>query len=92
MIRSRTPPLPADTKRRPPRNPSLEGFLAHLLHARSGRRTVTVEMVQDILDRMPVLIVLDGLDEIARDAARTWVVKQIDEFVARTVTGRFAPR
>ncbi|WP_146776815.1 ATP-binding protein [Parafrankia sp. Ea1.12] len=86
------PPAAPNAKPRRPKSPSLEGFVAHLLHVRSGWRSVTVEMVQDILSRLPVLIVLDGLDEIARDVDRVWVVKQIDELVARTVTGQFAPQ
>ncbi|WP_212820310.1 NACHT domain-containing protein [Polymorphospora rubra] len=85
------PLMPSGAPRRRPKSPSLEGFLAHLLHTRSGRRKVTVEMVHDILARMPALIVFDGLDEIARETVRTWVVKQIDEFVARTA-GWIAPQ
>jgi hypothetical protein len=53
---------------------------------------VTVEVVHDILDRFPVLIVLDGLDEVARDSSRNRVVKEINEFASRLGTSKVAPQ
>ncbi|MGH3612738.1 MAG: NACHT domain-containing protein [Pseudonocardia sp.] len=64
----------------------MEAFLAVLLTARSGGRTAGVADVQDILARFPTLVVLDGLDEVARDDARARVVREIDQFVARLAT------
>ena len=75
--------------RRPRRRPvpsTVEAFLAVLLTARSGGRTAGVPDVQDILARFPALVVLDGLDEVARDDARARVVREIDQFVARLAT------
>ncbi|MFE4337353.1 NACHT domain-containing protein [Streptomyces sp. NPDC056831] len=46
----------------------------------------TSQTVNDILERLPVLIVLDGLDEVARSATRERVVYEIDRFVARLHT------
>nr|WP_271209867.1 NACHT domain-containing protein [Rhodococcus wratislaviensis]GLK34654.1 hypothetical protein GCM10017611_15030 [Rhodococcus wratislaviensis] len=81
------------TKRRRQRKQgSLESFLAELLHARSGGLTATVETVRDVLHRFPMLIVLDGLDEVAQVQTRTRVVKEIDEFAARLGTSLNAPQ
>jgi hypothetical protein len=71
---------------------SLEGFLADLLHERSGGLSVTVEMVKDILYRFPVLIVLDGLDEIGQAKLRARAVDEINQFSARLGTGLCAPQ
>lgn len=77
---------PARRPRRRPVPSTVEAFLAVLLTARSGGRTASVADVQDILARFPALVVLDGLDEVARDAARARVVLEIDQFVARLAT------
>lgn len=77
---------PVRRARRRPGPATVEAFLAVLLTARSGGRAATVADVQDILARFPALVVLDGLDEVARDAARTHVVREIDQFVARLGT------
>ena len=71
---------------------SLELFLADLLRARSGGLEATVKTVQDVLHRFPMLIVLDGLDEVAQERIRTRVVKEIDEFSARLGDGLSAPQ
>ncbi|MFG2376937.1 NACHT domain-containing protein [Streptomyces sp. NPDC048504] len=70
---------------------SLEAFLAQLLTARSGGLPATVATVNDILERLPVLIVLDGLDEVARPETRQRVVDEIDSFTARLRTA-FRPQ
>ncbi|GAA2558269.1 hypothetical protein GCM10010423_70170 [Streptomyces levis] len=70
---------------------SLEAFIAHLLTARSGGLPATVSTVNDILERLPVLIVLDGLDEVARPQTRQRVVDEIDSFTARLRTA-FRPQ
>ncbi|MFJ4836231.1 NACHT domain-containing protein [Streptomyces sp. NPDC088747] len=80
-------PAPA----RPRRQGSLEAFAAHLLTARSGGLPASVATVNDILERLPVLIVLDGLDEVARPEARKRVVDEIDQFTARLHTA-FRPQ
>ncbi|MFB7947830.1 NACHT domain-containing protein [Kitasatospora phosalacinea] len=65
------------------RRKSLEEFVAYLLRARSGGLDANVETVNDITERLPLLIVLDGLDEVARTETRSTVVKHIDEFSTR---------
>jgi hypothetical protein len=72
---------PAPRRRR--RQVSLETFLAGLLEAVSGGRTVTVETVQEIVTRFPVMLVLDGLDEVGNPASRDLVVKEIEAFAGR---------
>jgi hypothetical protein len=62
---------------------SLENFLAHYCTHYSGGRPVTVDQVQDVLERYPVLIVLDGLDEVAEPKVRERVVNEIDRIAAR---------
>ncbi|MFE1764051.1 NACHT domain-containing protein [Streptomyces angustmyceticus] len=62
---------------------ALEEFLAGLLTARSGGLPADVTTIHDILERLPTLIVLDGLDEIARKETRQRVVEEIDAFTAR---------
>lgn len=68
---------PLDTAR------SLEHFLAALCRQYSGGRSVTVEQIQDVIERYPTLIVLDGLDEVADSAMRSEVVSQIEAFARR---------
>lgn len=70
---------------------SLETFVAHLLTARSGGLPAKVATVSDILERLPVLMVLDGLDEVARPETRERVVEEIDRFTARLHTA-FRPQ
>jgi hypothetical protein len=82
---------PARRVRRRPQ-PTLEKFLAHLLTARGTGAEVSVETVTDVLTRFPVLIVLDGLDEVAHRETRTGVAKDIDEFTARLGAGAAAPQ
>lgn len=62
---------------------SLEHFLVDYCHYYSGGRSVSVEQVQDLLDRYPTLIVLDGLDEVGEQRLRTEVVKEIDRLASQ---------
>jgi hypothetical protein len=62
---------------------SLECYLAHYCAFYSGRQSVSVEQIQDVLDRYPVLIVLDGLDEVAEPTVRQQVVNEIDRLARR---------
>ncbi|MGW0118046.1 NACHT domain-containing protein [Streptomyces sp. NPDC003327] len=68
------------------RQGSVEEFLAHVLTAHSGGLLATAVEVGGILERLPVLIVLDGLDEVARAQTRERVVEEIDRFTARLRT------
>ena len=62
---------------------SIESFLAELIGHASGRGTVTSAHVQEIFDRVPSLIFLDGLDEVGNLGDRKSVVREIDLFCAR---------
>ncbi|MFD8384972.1 NACHT domain-containing protein [Streptomyces sp. NPDC059679] len=64
----------------------LEHFLAVFLMARSGGMPADTAVVHDLLARLPVLLVLDGLDEVARSSTRKRVVDEIDTFTARLRT------
>ncbi|MGW3514585.1 NACHT domain-containing protein [Streptomyces hydrogenans] len=82
---------PFDSEIRKPRKRlrkqgSVEEFLAHTLTVHSGGMPATVSTVTDVLERLPVLIVLDGLDEVARPETRQRVVDEIDRFTARLHT------
>ncbi|WLQ37739.1 hypothetical protein P8A18_31765 [Streptomyces castrisilvae] len=68
------------------REGTLEEFLAHVLTVHSGGLSATAVEVAGILERLPVLIVLDGLDEVARAQTRERVVEEIDRFTARLRT------
>lgn len=77
-------------RQRPRKLGTLEEFLAALLTTRSGGRSVDVPGVQDLLSRFPSLIVLDGLDEVARSTQRARVVNEINMFCARLTSERNA--
>ena len=58
-------------KRRPTAHATIESFLAELMTHASGREPVTQTEVQDLFERVPSLIVLDGLDEVGNVTDRT---------------------
>ncbi len=62
---------------------SLEGFLSALVHYGSGGTAFEVSDLQAILGSSPVLIVLDGLDEVAEIKQRQRVVEEITSAVTR---------
>lgn len=62
---------------------SVEAFLAHALTALSGGQAVTVDDTWALLRRLPSLLVLDGLDEVASEGARAGVVEEMHRFLAR---------
>lgn len=62
---------------------SIECFLAELIAHASGRDSITARDVQDIFDRVPSLVVLDGLDEVGNLSDRKRVVQEIDLFCSR---------
>lgn len=71
---------------------SIECFLANLMQHESGGIRTAVKEVQDIFERVPTLVVLDGLDEVGSAAARGRVVAEIDKFVGRGKAYRVPPR
>lgn len=62
---------------------TVECFLADLLAHDSGGLSVDAQSVQDIFERVPSLVVLDGLDEVGGATVRGRVVQEIDKFVSR---------
>ncbi|NKX92163.1 large ATP-binding protein [Sanguibacter hominis ATCC BAA-789] len=62
---------------------TIECFLADLLTHESGGIATGAKTVQDIFDRVPSLVVLDGLDEVGSATIRGRIVKEIDKFVGR---------
>lgn len=62
---------------------TIECFLADLMTHESGGITADAKTVQDIFERVPSLVVLDGLDEVGSATMRGRVVKEIDKFVGR---------
>ncbi len=64
-------------------NKSLEGFLAALIKHNSGGAQFDVSDLHAILRLSSILIVLDGLDEVADIRRRADVVEEIEKGVAR---------
>lgn len=62
---------------------TVECFIADLLAHESGGLAVDAQTVQDIFERVPSLVVLDGLDEVGSVTMRRRVVGEIDKFVVR---------
>lgn len=71
---------------------SVESFLAALCEVKSGGRTVEVDSIHNLLERFPVLVVFDGLDEVADPNLRTILVEEIDQFTRRMGKTKFATR
>jgi hypothetical protein len=67
----------------PRRRGSIEAFLAYFLESASGGIPATIALVNDIIERFPLLLVLDGLDEVASESTRGRVVNEIDNFCGR---------
>ena len=61
----------------------VEAFLAHLLTVKSGGAGVTADTIHDAVDSFPILVLFDGLDEVAKVATRRQVVDNIEAFGAR---------
>lgn len=62
---------------------TVECFLADLMTHESGGIVTDAKTVQDIFERVPSLVALDGLDEVGSTAMRGRIVKEIDKFVGR---------
>lgn len=85
--------LPASTKApKPRRHGQLAHFLAAMLGHLAGGVTVNVQTVLDMLDRFRMLLVLDGLDEVARATTRQRVVDEIDAFTGLWRGKRIVPK
>ncbi|ODQ95540.1 NACHT domain-containing protein [Mycolicibacterium holsaticum] len=62
---------------------TVECFIADLMTHASGGITASADMVQGIFERVPSLVVLDGLDEVGSASIRRRVVNEIDAFAGR---------
>lgn len=62
---------------------TVECFIADLMTHESGGITATADMVQGIFERLPSLVVLDGLDEVGSASIRRRVVNEINAFAGR---------
>lgn len=71
---------------------TVECFLGDLMTHESGGIITDAKTVQDIFERVPSLVVLDGLDEVGSTAIRRRIVKEIDKFVSRGNTYTDPPK
>lgn len=71
---------------------TIECFLAAFMTYASGGLPVDAKAVQDLFDRVPSIVVLDGLDEVGSASARAKVVAAIDQFVSRARSYDDPPR
>jgi hypothetical protein len=77
---------------KPRANGGLEHFLASGLTHWAVVDKVDLVTVNDLLNRYPMLIVLDGLDEVAQRDTRSRVVRQIETFAGRWRYGGVPPK
>ncbi len=64
-------------------NPSLDGYIAELVTEAAGGATYSVESLHSLVERQPVFLVLDGLDEVADVEDRRLVVQAIADASSR---------
>lgn len=74
---------PAQTRRRHGAQTTLECFMADLVTHASGGVETSARDVQELLERVPALVVLDGLDEVGSQRSRRAVVEAIGQFCSR---------
>ena len=79
-------------KKRPAAQSTIESFLAELMAHASGRDNITNAEVQGLFERVPSIVVLDGLDEVGNFSDRKRVVREIDLFCARGKSYAVAPK
>lgn len=80
------------TKRRQAANATIECFLAELMSHAGGTNQVTAADVHELLERVPTLVVMDGLDEVGNAGARKQIVREIDLFCSRGRTYAVEPK
>ena len=73
----------ARRRKKPAAEATIECFLGELMSHASGGRKVSADYVQQLFDRVPALVVLDGLDEVGGATMRQAVVAEIDRFTRR---------
>lgn len=65
---------------------SIECFLADLMSFASGGSKVDADDVHELFERVPSIVVLDGLDEAGSPKMRGHVVDAINKFTGRSLT------
>ncbi|BBY21295.1 hypothetical protein MSTO_15000 [Mycobacterium stomatepiae] len=70
---------------------AVERFLAVFLAALTESDSIEMATVNDLLDRFPVMLVFDGLDEVAQRETRQRVVTEIEKFIGRWRGGSTVP-
>lgn len=83
---------PRKGRRRRAAEATLEHYLAEVISLTASGDPVTPNQVQDVFTRVPSLVVLDGLDEVASVAVRKQVVAEIDRFCSRSHAYVVPPR
>ncbi|KAA0096886.1 hypothetical protein CIW49_19785 [Mycolicibacterium sp. P1-18] len=76
---------------KPRRLGAVERFLVPFLSALAESDDIDLALVNDLLDRFPMLIVLDGLDEVGQRDTRQRVVSEIEKFIGRWRGGSTVP-
>lgn len=79
-------------KKRLANDATVECFLADLMSHAGGSNQVTAKDVQELFERVPALIVMDGLDEVGRAGARKQIVREINLFCSRGRTYAVEPK
>lgn len=74
---------PSKKSKRSGATATIEAFLADLVTHESGGVATSANDIQTLFERVPSIVVLDGLDEVGSASARARVVKSIDQFVGR---------
>lgn len=74
---------PKREKARKGEKATVECFIADLMTHESGGITASADTVQGIFERVPSLVVLDGLDEVGSANIRRRVVDEINAFASR---------
>lgn len=62
---------------------SVECFLAYVMTHTAGTDGINASQVQEIFERVPSVVMMDGLDEVGRASTRRLVVREIEQFCAR---------
>ena len=65
---------------------SLEQYIAYVIKRDSGGAEITVSDIHAMVENSPILLVLDGLDEVASDDNRTEVLGRIGDCITRFET------
>ena len=68
-------------------NGTMEQYIARMISQDSGGTSVAVEDIQAFVERSPVILLLDGLDEIGSDSLRDSVVDAVVETINRFEDG-----